>query len=68
MATFTFNTAGGILFGEGVLGQIGAIATARLGRRALIVTDRGVLEAGLVEPALEALAAAGVEATVYSDV
>jgi alcohol dehydrogenase class IV len=68
MTTFTFNTSGAILFGEGAIGQIGAIAAARLGRRVLVVTDPGVVKAGLVEPALKALAEAGVEAIVYAEV
>jgi alcohol dehydrogenase class IV len=68
MTTFTFNTAGAIVFGEGAISQIGSIATRRLGRRVLVVTDAGVINAGLVGPALQSLAVAGVEATVYSDV
>jgi len=68
MTTFTFNTSGAILFGEGAIGQIGAIAAARLGRRVLVVTDPGVVKAGLVEPALKALAEASVEAIVYAEV
>jgi alcohol dehydrogenase class IV len=68
MTTFTFNTAGAIVFGEGAIHQIGAIAAMRLGRRVLLVTDAGVMKAGLVEPALQALKAAGVEMVVYADV
>jgi alcohol dehydrogenase class IV len=68
MTTFTFNTAGAIVFGEGAISQIGAIAARRLGRRVLLITDAGVINAGLVEPALQSLAAAGVEAAVYSDI
>jgi alcohol dehydrogenase class IV len=68
MATFTFNTSGAILFGEGAIRQIGAIAVARLGRRVLVISDPGVVKAGLVEPALQALAEAGVEAIVCAEV
>ena len=65
---FTFNTAASIVFGEGAIGGIGAIAAARLGPRVLLVTDPGVMEAGLVEPALKSLAACGVAVTIYAEV
>jgi alcohol dehydrogenase class IV len=68
MTTFTFNTAGAIMFGEGAIREIGAIAARRLGGRVLLVTDAGVVKAGLVEPALRSLAAAGVEAAIYDEV
>ena len=68
MTTFTFNTAGAIVFGEGAIGEIGALAAKRLGRRVLLVTDAGVVKAELVEPALRALKAAGVEGVVYAEV
>ena len=60
MTTFTFNTAGAIMFGEGAIREIGAIAARRLGGRVLLVTDAGVVKAGLIEPALRSLAAAGI--------
>ena len=68
MTEFTFNTVGQIVFGEGAIARIGEIAAARLGKRVLVVTDPGLLAAGVVEPALRALAAANVETKVFSDV
>lgn len=68
MSVFTFNTASSIVFGEGALAQIGSLAAARLGRRVLLVTDRGLIKTGLIEPALDALQAAGVEVSVFAGV
>ncbi len=71
-----------ILFGAGAAAKVGEEA-ARLVRdggvetpatgsagapRALVVTDKGVVKAGLVRPVTDALAAAGVSAVVFDDV
>jgi alcohol dehydrogenase class IV len=53
---FELATAGRIVFGPGVLAELGGIA-AGLGRRALLVTGRTPARA---EPARESLAAAGI--------
>jgi alcohol dehydrogenase class IV len=53
---FEFATAGRIVFGPGVLAELGELA-AGMGRRALLVTGR---TASRAEPARERLAAAGV--------
>jgi alcohol dehydrogenase class IV len=65
---FTFNTAAGIVFGEGAAERIGVLAAERLGTRILVVTDPGIVRHGLLQPALDALDAAGVVAYVFSDV
>lgn len=68
MTPFTFNTAASIVFGNGAAARIGELAAARLGPRVLLVTDPGLLEAGLVAPVLAGLAAAGVAVTVFDGV
>lgn len=68
MTGFTFNTVGQILFGPGMIGRIGEIAAKRLGARVVLVTDPGLLKAGVIAPALAALADAGVAVQLYSDV
>ena len=66
ITTWSFPTR--ILFGIGAVARVGEEA-ARIGSaHALIVTDRGVVKAGLVEPVVASLAAAGVGAAVYDDV
>jgi alcohol dehydrogenase class IV len=63
---FTFNTTPSVIVGA--VARIGEIAASRLGRRILVVTDAGLVRAGLVAPALDALRAAGVEAAVFDAV
>ncbi len=66
ITTWSFPTR--ILFGTGAAGKVGAEA-ARLGAtRALLVTDKGVVKAGLVQPVVHALAAAGISAAVFDEV
>lgn len=62
---FTWPTR--VLCGRGALEAVGPQAAA-LGSRAVIVTDAGVVQAGLVEPVASALQNAGVPAVVYDDV
>jgi len=54
------------LSGAGRLNQWGE-AAERLGSKPLLVSDRGLQEAGLLDRSLELLQAAGLEATVYAD-
>ncbi len=68
MASFAFNTVGQVVFGEGSAAKLGGIATPRLGRRMLFVTDPGLVACGLIEPALQSLRQAGAEVRVYSEV
>jgi alcohol dehydrogenase class IV len=68
MAGFTFNTAPSVIFGAGTLAQIGTIAATRLGPHVLLVTDAGLVKAGLVAPALNALHEAGIAVEVYDKV
>jgi alcohol dehydrogenase class IV len=48
--------------------RLGEIAATQLGRRIMLVTDPGLLKAGVVQPALTALADARIEVSVYADV
>ena len=68
MGPFDFNTAACIVFGGGSIVRIGGLAAARAVGRALLVTDRGVAAAGLLEPARRSLAAAGIAVEVFADV
>jgi choline dehydrogenase len=65
---FTFQLVPRIHYGEGAAERTGP-ELARLGvRKALVVTDPGVLAAGVARPVLASLAAAGIAAEVFSDV
>jgi alcohol dehydrogenase class IV len=68
MAGFTFNTAPSVIFGAGTLSQIGAITATRLGPHVMLVTDAGLVKAGLIDPALSALQEAGVAVDVFDKV
>jgi alcohol dehydrogenase class IV len=61
-ARFEFATAGRIVFGAGVIRELGPIAR-EMGQRALVVTGRRPERA---EPALALLAEQGIAATVFS--
>lgn len=68
MPPFTFNTVGSIVFGDGAGSRIGELAATRGWSRVLLVTDPGLVRLGLIVPSLQALEAAGIAVTVYSDV
>ena len=68
MAGFTFNTTPSLVFGAGSVARLGEIAAARLGSRIALVTDAGLVRAGLVAPVLEILQKAGVAVAVFDRV
>ncbi len=68
MTSFTFNTVPSILVAPGAIRRLGEIAAARLGSRVALITDAGLVKAGLVEPALEALRTSGIAVAVYDRV
>jgi alcohol dehydrogenase class IV len=57
-----------VVFGAGVAAQTGDEARTLGVKRVLIVTDAGVARAGLVEPVLQSLSRAGIEAVVFDAV
>ena len=64
--TWTFHTAGRLVFGRNAAAQLGEIA-GRLGvRRALLVTDPILLKVGLIEKVHAPLSEAGVAVEVFS--
>lgn len=68
MPPFTFNTVPSLIFGSGSIARIGEIAAQHLGPRIAIVTDSGLVKAGLLEKALHALEEAGVAVDVFDGV
>jgi alcohol dehydrogenase class IV len=64
--TWTFHSAGQILFGRNAIGQIGEIA-GRLGaRRALVVTDSVLEKAGVLERVRQPLAQGGLALDAFT--
>ncbi len=67
-SSFTFATAPILHFGVGSLHSLGDRGASRLGARCLIVTDAGIVKTGMVDTALQSLAAAGITAEIFSAV
>src|SRR5262249_3022528 len=64
--TWTFHSAGQLLFGRNAITQLGDVA-ARLGtKRALIVTDPILTKTGIAERARAPLAASGLATETFS--
>lgn len=68
MSQFTFETAPKIICEQGGADRLGEIARSLGITRMFLVTDVGLVKAGLINGAVASLAAAGVETTVFSDV
>ena len=62
-----FSTAGEIIFGRGTVRRTGEVVRRMGAARACLITDRGLVAAGLHEPVLVSLAEAGVDAHLYDD-
>jgi alcohol dehydrogenase class IV len=68
MHAFAFHAAKSVIVAPGAAGQL-AEHVMRLGARSvLVVTDPGVARAGLVDPVLEAMRAAGLAVSCFADV
>lgn len=57
-----------VIFGPGSIGRLGECASAVRARRALLVTDPGIVAAGHVDRALTSLEAAGIAVTSFTEV
>lgn len=68
MNPFVFTTTPQLVVRPGASAEIGALAGARLGRRILFVTDRGICAHGLQRAALRSLGDAGAEVFVFDRV
>ena len=68
MNPFTFQTTPNVLFETGASAKLAGIVGGFCARRVMLVTDKGVRNAGLTKAAEDALAAAGMSVSVYDDV
>lgn len=64
---FEFNHKTRILFASGSVLEVGN-ETIKYGKKAIIVCDKGVLDAGIVDKVRNNLTSSGIEYKVYSDV
>jgi alcohol dehydrogenase len=60
-----FQLATRVVFGPGALAQLGELAAGLEGRRALVVSDPGIVAAGHAQRGVELLRAAGIEARLF---
>ena len=69
MQNFSFSTVKTIINELGCCHrQLGTVAKSLAITRALIVTDAGIVQSGMIEPALASLTATGIASVVYTDV
>jgi alcohol dehydrogenase class IV len=64
--TWTFHTAGSLIFGPGAAQQLGEVAIRYGFKRVLVVTDKVLLKAGLVEHVHAPLNEAGAAVEIFS--
>jgi alcohol dehydrogenase class IV len=65
--TWTFHSAGQLVFGRNAVDKVGEIVRRLGARRVFLVTDSILLEAGVVEPVHAPLSEAGVVVEIFSD-
>ena len=62
----TFRTAGSVLFGNNAVEKLGSISAQLAAKRALIVTDKGIVKSGLLDRLKQCVA--GLAHEVYDDI
>jgi alcohol dehydrogenase len=67
MRSFDFQPRTRVVFGEGVLARLGELARELDFGRTLVVSDRGIVAAGLVDRAAATLRDAGIEPFFFHD-
>ena len=65
--TWTFHTAGQLLFGANAIDQLGEVAAALGAQRVLIVSDRPLVDAGVVDRVRQPLTAARMAVEVFDE-
>ncbi len=68
MTNFLYSAVSDVLAGPGTSSQLGDLAAAMGIKRALIVTDPGIIKFGLLDAAVTNLKANNIELSIYSDV
>ncbi|MFP3553984.1 iron-containing alcohol dehydrogenase [Paraburkholderia sp. SIMBA_049] len=67
-ATFTFNTTPSIISGAGSCTGAGETLLLTLGQRVLLVTDKGLLKLGVLQPLLDSMLTVGIQVTIFNEV
>src|SRR6266702_6859073 len=67
-APFTFNTTPSIISGAGSCAGAGETLLLTLGQRVLLVTDKGLLKLGVLQPLLDSMLTVGIQVTIFNEV
>ncbi len=65
---FTFDSKTTVIFGQDTVGEFGTQAAKLDAKKALLVTDKGIIQAGLVEKVNQSLTAAGINVAVFDEI
>lgn len=68
MSNFLFSAVSDVVIGTGASDQLGKMAIELGIKRALVVTDSGIIEFGLLDSATKSLDMNNIEYSIYSDV
>ncbi|KZL12764.1 MULTISPECIES: iron-containing alcohol dehydrogenase [unclassified Pseudovibrio] len=68
MTGFVFNTAASVVCEPGAVQKLDELTLKTIGKRVFLVSDKGLMKAGLVEPVIAQLEAAGIDVTLFDDV
>ncbi|WP_305966124.1 iron-containing alcohol dehydrogenase [Marinobacter salsuginis] len=68
MSAFTFNTTKSVICEPGAIKRLGEIVKEQMVKKVLLVTDPGLIKAGLLDRATGSLNEAGVEYTLFDGV
>lgn len=69
MSDFIFNSVGSVLVEDGAASRLGPILKDRFSAsKVMLITDPGLMQLGLVDPAVASLEDAGAAVTVFSEV
>jgi alcohol dehydrogenase class IV len=63
--TWSFSTAGQLVFGNGAVAELGPLVARRKWNRVYIIADARLVAAGIVQPVVDSLTAAGVTTGVF---
>ncbi|MEP4767636.1 MAG: iron-containing alcohol dehydrogenase [Roseibium sp.] len=68
IGAFTFNTSHRIVFESGAAANLAKHAADYIGTRPLLITDKGIISCGLLQPVVSALSDAGLAVSVFDGV
>ena len=63
--TWSFSTAGQLVFGNGSVAELGALVARRKWQRVFVIADTRLVSAGIVQAVLDSLQASGIGAGVF---